>query len=52
LIKFTGFFIGKNMSVELRDRAEKITRELKEALVPLRIEIRKMKENSYPKKNN
>ena len=38
------------MSLELQERAEKITKELKEALVPLRIEIRKMKQNSYPDK--
>jgi hypothetical protein len=38
------------MSLELQERAEKITRELQEALIPLRMEIRKMKENSYPDK--
>ncbi len=36
--------------MELQERAEKISKELREALVPLRIEIRKMKENSYPDK--
>jgi hypothetical protein len=35
------------MSRELQERAEKITEELKEALIPLRNEIRKLK-NNYP----
>jgi hypothetical protein len=33
----------REMSRELQERAEKITEELKEALIPLRNEIRKLK---------
>jgi hypothetical protein len=47
-IIFIGFSIGKNMSMELQERADRITKELKEALIPLRIAIQKLKENSYP----
>jgi hypothetical protein len=38
---------NNEMSRELQERAERITRELKEALIPLRYEIRKLK-NSNP----
>lgn len=40
------------MSMELQQRAERITKELKEALIPLRDEIRKLKENNYPNNSN
>ncbi len=36
----------KAMSRELQERADRITEELKEALVPLRYEIKKLK-NTY-----
>jgi hypothetical protein len=40
------------MSLELQERADRITKELKEALIPLRNEIQKMKENNYPNNKN
>lgn len=42
-----GLCSGKDMSIELQERADRITKELKEALVPLRYEIQKLKNNSY-----
>ena len=36
------------MSRELQERADKITKELKEALIPLRKEIRKMRHINNP----
>jgi hypothetical protein len=46
------FFIGKNMSLELQERADRITKELKEALIPLRNEIQKMKESNFSNNKN
>lgn len=38
------------MSRELQDRADKVTKELKEALAPLREELNKIKQTNNPHK--
>jgi hypothetical protein len=35
-----------NMSKELQDKADKVIKELKEAVIPIREEIRRIKESS------